>query len=67
VEPKQITMWVVQPSGAAGRAIHGIYKIEGDTLTICSHVTKDGRKPTKFSAEKGDGNLLDVYNRDKPK
>jgi len=66
-DPKRITQWVVLESGAEGRAIHGIFKIEGDTLTICNYLYEDDRRPTRFSAEKGEGTDLEVYHRVKPK
>jgi uncharacterized protein (TIGR03067 family) len=66
-KPKRITQWVVLESSAMGRAIFGIYKLEGDTLTICSYLYEDGRTPSRFSAEEGDGTDVEVFRRVKPK
>lgn len=66
-KPKRFEMWGEVEPGEARETHHGIYKIEGDTLTICWRLLKDGRRPTEFSAEKDDGNVIDVYRRVKPK
>ncbi len=62
-DPKEIETWAVRKSGTAVKPHHGIYKIEGDRLTICENVFEDGRRPKEFSAEKGEPYLLDVYRR----
>lgn len=46
----------------AGEPVLGIYALDGDRLTICVRIS-DGERPQKFSAEKGDGNALQVYRK----
>jgi uncharacterized protein (TIGR03067 family) len=43
---------------------HGIYKIEGDLLTIC-RAPQDKARPTEFSSKPGSGLTLMTYQREK--
>ena len=57
-DPKRIEMWPERESGTTGKPDHGIYKLEEDRLTICINPFKDGRRPKKISAEKGEPYIL---------
>lgn len=43
-----------------------IYKLDGDTLTLCHHFKSNNPRPTKFKTETGDGFLLSVLKRESP-
>src|SRR5262249_51122988 len=46
-----------------GKISTGIYKLEGDFLTICIN---DENRPNEFTSKPGSGNHLLVYKRSKP-
>jgi uncharacterized protein (TIGR03067 family) len=52
------------PAGGKTKPILGIYKIEGDTLTIC-YAQPGKPRPAKFAAEEGSGHTLTVWTREK--
>jgi uncharacterized protein (TIGR03067 family) len=46
------------------RKVLGIYKLEGDTLTVC--VPEPGKaRPKEFASKEGSGHLLFVFQREK--
>jgi RNA polymerase sigma factor (sigma-70 family) len=57
-KPKEITI-----TSAKGRSLTGIYKFDGDTLTIC--VDRGGALPTEFESKEGTRVLLMVLRREK--
>jgi RNA polymerase sigma factor (sigma-70 family) len=52
--------------GNGGERAEGIYSVEGDTLKICVS-RKKGERPTAFESKKGSGNILWVFQRERPK
>ncbi len=58
-QPKEITVM------ANGETLSGIYKLDGDTLTVCIP-QKDGvERPTEFGTKDGDRLVLIVLKREK--
>ena len=60
--PRQIDIEVLSNPGEGKASLLGIYKLEGDKLTICL----GQERPTKFESAKGSGNSLFVLRRQKP-
>jgi uncharacterized protein (TIGR03067 family) len=65
-KPNPPTVDLVSNTNAAnGSRLLGIFKVEGDTLTICGTRTKGADRPTKFEAPEGSGLTLYVMKRAK--
>jgi uncharacterized protein (TIGR03067 family) len=66
VKPNLPTVDLVtaRPGGPETRMV-GIYKIDGDTLTICGTRAKGADRPTRFEAPEGSGNIIYVLKRPK--
>ena len=56
--PKSIDVF---PPPGKGQPIHGIYLLEGDTLTICDRGEDNGDRPAGFGTEPNSGLVLIVY------
>jgi uncharacterized protein (TIGR03067 family) len=61
--PKQIDMRGTPP-GQKPQTASGIYKLEGDTLTICYDPSGKNR-PTEFKAQPGPNQVQEAYRREK--
>jgi uncharacterized protein (TIGR03067 family) len=62
-EPAEID--IIPPEGKDEPTIEGIFKIEGDTLTICITRGKGGERPTKFESPEGSQTMLMIFKRAK--
>jgi RNA polymerase sigma-70 factor (ECF subfamily) len=51
---------------AAGQTIKAIYKLEGETLTICRALSQGDERPKEFAAPAGSGRFLFQFKRNKP-
>lgn len=63
--------WTADPNGKfdAGKFAEGIYKLDGNTLTVCYHVRDNqfaqGNRPTEFKSAEGSDAFLIVLKRAK--
>jgi uncharacterized protein (TIGR03067 family) len=60
-KPKTIDSF---PANLAGKAILGIYQIDGDTMKTC-YAPPGKDRPTEFSSKKGSEHTLMVWEREK--
>jgi uncharacterized protein (TIGR03067 family) len=51
---------------AESRTFKGIYKLEGETLTICRPTRPEGERPTEFAASVDSGRIVLALKREKP-
>jgi RNA polymerase sigma factor (sigma-70 family) len=59
-KPKEITT-----TNEDGKSHFGIYKLDGDALTICMHEEDGAERPTEFATKKGTKLILVVLKREK--
>jgi uncharacterized protein (TIGR03067 family) len=64
LDPSKTPKWI--DITGKDRKVLGIYRLDGDKLTICLNEHADGDRPTRFASEPGSRNdLLMVLRRDK--
>jgi len=63
--PRTLDLTVVRGPDK-GKVYHGIYKLEGNTFTVCRHVEPDKERPTEFATMPNSGLMLGVWQREKP-
>jgi uncharacterized protein (TIGR03067 family) len=56
---------IIPPVGKDEPTIQGIFKIDGDTLTICITGGQGGERPTKFESPEGSRTMLMILKRAK--
>jgi uncharacterized protein (TIGR03067 family) len=64
-KPKAIDLTVLDGS-QKGQTLRGIYKLEGNTYTVCRNVEPGKERPTEFATKRDSGLMLVVWKRDKP-
>jgi uncharacterized protein (TIGR03067 family) len=62
--PREVDLTVEEDSGK-GSLLLGIYRLDGDTLTIC-HALKGEPRPTGLTSKPGSKWLLETYEREHP-
>ena len=63
-KPRAIDLTVAE-GPEKGKTYHGIYKLEGDTYTICRNVEPGKERPGEFVTRPDSGLMLVVWKRDK--
>ncbi len=59
------TMDLATTTAVRPRTYHAIFKLEGDTLTICQAIGR-GQRPTEFTSQGVQPAILMIWKRDKP-
>jgi uncharacterized protein (TIGR03067 family) len=67
LDPTKNPRWIDYFDPKRGRFAHGIYSVEGDTLTICDRKVERGERPREFHSKPGSGLALMVLKRAKGK
>lgn len=64
--PKAIDLTVTE-GPQKGKTYRAIYRLEGDTYTVCRHVDPEKERPTEFATRPDSGLMLVVWKRDPAK
>ena len=62
-QSKQAMDLTVAEGQDKGKTFHAIFKLEGDTLTVCRSILPDKDRPTEFVSKPDSGLLLVVWSR----
>jgi RNA polymerase sigma factor (sigma-70 family) len=62
-KPKMIDITYQGEGGGKGETMPAIYKLEGDTLTICCPCARQTERPTEFVSKEGSDTILLVLKR----
>ena len=60
--PKAMDLTVIEGQDK-GKTFHAIYRLEGDTLTVCRSLEPGKNRPTEFASKPDSGLLLVVWSR----
>jgi uncharacterized protein (TIGR03067 family) len=64
-KPRAIDLTVVEGE-QKGKVFHGIYKLEGDTYTVCRPTEPGKDRPAEFATQPKSGLMIVVWKRAKP-
>lgn len=64
-QPKAMDLTIVE-GPEKGKVFHAIYKLEGDTFTVCRNIKPGMDRPAEFGTKPETGLLLGVWTRQKP-
>ncbi len=64
-KPRAIDL-TIQTGDEKGKTVRGIYRLEGDALTVCVAEPDKKDRPREFSAPEGSSFMLLVFQRAKP-
>src|SRR3954465_3333359 len=67
VDAKKDPAWVDIAAGPKGTPMKGVYKRDGDTLTLCLAVEADGDRPAAFESKAGEKVILITLTKAKGK
>jgi uncharacterized protein (TIGR03067 family) len=63
-QPKAMDLTIAEGVGE-GKVYYAIYKLEGDTLTVCRNIAPEKDRPAEFSSKPNTGLMLVVWKRQK--